>query len=720
MVLDWDSHQGPCSLVWGSANVFICSLVMKTHLSVILFLVSGLTSGRAEVSFVAVSKTQGFAQFSPHIALLDREEEGQDDPLSFEVFVQGSEEGGITAGTVVGGGNSVALSPDGDSWYFSQQFESKEDFDAAFPSGVSYEVTVETALDESNSFSLAFSSDSYPNVPFITNWANLQEADSSGTITIEWESFVGGTVDDHISVGIEREGPGGGGVYDSPVPGEPGALDGTSDSLSLPGGTLEPGRRYTVNVSFYRIVGTAGGEVGSAAAFGKQNRFPLITETDSDTRAPQLRYSNPENGRSSVPDDAIIMFQFDEPMDTSVNLEAAVQWEGGITPSDVSYLWSDEGERLFCVIDGGLPLGATFGWELNPEGEDGIPGLELADLAGNRLFARSGSFTTADTSNGFSGAAEWYYLIRARYFRQIEGTVSPLEDFRTYAGVGMSSYNSLSYIAAVIGGDVVEIDGDRRGDRVEGSANYFEASDQENFFPASGSYGFRFRPVGSPVETSVELAPPSGVFPAAPVVSNHLEAQAVDASSDFTLTWEPVLGAGPDDFYIIAIDNQYDRSLLFTPFPGQSGPVIAETIPASSTSLVIPADTLPPGRNLELSIAYVAVDGRNVDPQFGTGTSGVASLTALGLVTLGDPIAPELTELSGDSSSFQFVVTGERGVPYTVECSTDGENWTPVMSQSADGSDSDGAAGSFTFSTATDSDIKLFRVVEGNLLGDDD
>ena len=693
---------------------------MKTHLSVILFLVSGLTSGRAEVSFVAVSKTQGFAQFSPHIALLDREEEGQDDPLSFEVFVQGGEEGGITAGTVVGGGNSFALSPDGDSWYFSQQFESKEDFDAAFPSGVSYEVTVETTLDESNSFSLAFSSDSYPNVPFITNWANLQEADSSGTITIEWESFVGGTVDDHISVGIEREGPGGGGVYDSPVPGEPGALDGTSDSLSLPGGTLEPGRRYTVNVSFYRIVGTAGGEVGSAAAFGKQNRFPLITETDSDTRAPQLRYSNPENGRSSVPDDAVIMFQFDEPMDTSVNLEAAVQWEGGITPSDVSCLWSDEGERLFCVIDGGLPLGATFGWELNPEGEDGIPGLELADLAGNRLFTRSGSFTTADTSNGFSGAAEWYYLIRARYFRQIEGTVSPLEDFRTYAGVGMSSYNSLSYIAAVIGGDVVEIDGDRRGDRVEGSANYFEASDQENFFPASGSYGFRFRPVGSPVETSVELAPPSGVFPAAPVVSNHLEAQAVAASSDFTLTWEPVLGAGPDDFYIIAIDNQYDRSLLFTPFPGQSGPVIAETIPASSTSLVIPADTLPPGRNLELSIAYVAVDGRNVDPQFGTGTSGVASLTGLGLVTLGDPIAPELTELSGDSSSFQFVVTGERGVPYTVECSTDGENWTPVMSQSADGSDSDGAAGSFTFSTATDSDIKLFRVVEGNLLGDDD
>ena len=90
MVLDWDSHQGPCSLVWGSANVFICSLVMKTHLSVILFLVSGLTSGRAEVSFVAVSKTQGFAQFSPHIALLDREEEGQ--KRRFRMTRRGSQE----------------------------------------------------------------------------------------------------------------------------------------------------------------------------------------------------------------------------------------------------------------------------------------------------------------------------------------------------------------------------------------------------------------------------------------------------------------------------------------------------------------------------------------------------------------------------------------------------------------------------------------------------
>ena len=686
----------------------------------VLLLLSSFVDVSADVSFVAISKTQSFAQFNPHIALLDIEEEDQDDPLSFEVFVQGSEEGGITSGLVEIGGTILDLSADGENWYYSQRFESKEELDAAFPSSSSYEVTVETSSAGSNIFILDLAADSYPNVPFITNWEALQETDSSGAVTIEWEPFTGGTADDHISVGIEIEGPGGGGVFDSPVPGETGALDGTSTALSLPAGTLDPGIRYTVNVSFYRIVGTAGESVGSAAAFGKQNRFPLITTTGSDTQAPRLRYSNPENYRSNVPDDSSVMFQFDEPMDQTVDLEQAIHWEGGIGPSDVVYLWSDDGRRLFCVIDGGLPLSTTFGWELNPEGEDGIPGMELADLAGNRLFTRSGTFTTSDTSNGFSGSAQWYYLIRSRYFRQTAGTVSPLEDFRTYAGVGMSSYNSLSYVAAVIGGDVLEMDGERRDDRVEGSANYVEESDQASFFPASGTYGFRFRPAGNLADTPVVLATPSGVFPDPPVVSNHLAAQVVDASSDFTLSWDPVPGAGPDDFFLVFIDNTYKRSIFGTPLPGQTGAVVAGTIPASSTSLVIPADTLPPGRTLELTIAYVAVDGRNVDAQFGTGTTGMASLTTLDLVTLGEPIIPELTELSGDSSGFQFVVTGERGVPYTVECSTDGENWTPVMSQSAGGSDSGGPEGSFTFSTGIDSDTKLFRVVEGDLTGADD
>ena len=687
-------------------------------LSALLMFIS-LTEGFAEVGFVAVAKTQDFAQFNPSIVLLDVEEEDLDDPLSFEVFVQGGGGGGIASGEVDVGGTLFALSPDGESWYYTQRFESKEEFDTAFPSPATYEVTVECPAGES-SFLLDLTADNYPNVPFITNWEALQEADSTGAVTIEWEPFAGGSSDDHISVGIELEGPGGGGVFESPVPGEAGALDGTSDSFSLPADTLEPGKRYTATVSFYRIVGTAGGGIGSAAAFGKQNRFPLITITGTDTRSPQLRYSNPDNNRSNVPQDSSIMFQFDEPMDETVDLEEAIQWEGGLDSSDVSYVWSDDGRRLFCLVDGGLPLSTTFGWELNPQGEDGVPGMELADLAGNRLLTRSGSFTTADTVNGFPGSSRWYYLIRSRYFQQVGPAVSPLQDYRTYAGVGMSSYNSLSRIAAVIGGNEVEMDGERRDDRLEGSANYFEQADQSQFFPATGTYGFLFRPTGSLVDTSVALSAPSGTFPDAPVISNHLDALAVDPASDFALSWEPVTGAGPDDFFLIVIDNAYDRSIFFTPLPGQTGALVTDPVPASSTSVVIPAGTLPPGRNLELSLAYVAVEGRNVDPEFGTGTSAMASLTTLELVTLGDPIVPELTEVSGDPSGFQFVVTGERGVPYTIECSSDGESWIPVLSQSADGSDSGGPEGSFSFSTGIDSDTKLFRAVEGELSGDDD
>ncbi len=686
----------------------------------ILLLLSSIVDGSADVSFVAVSKTQSFAQFNPHIALLDVEEEDQDDPLSFEVFVQGSEEGSITSGVVEVGTDSYDLSADGESWYYSQRFENKADFDQAFPSASSYEITVVTPLEGANTIILDLSEDSYSNVPFITNWTALQAADPAGEITIEWQPFDGGTTADHISVGIQLEDPGaGGGILDTPVPGEAGALDGTDSSFSIPAGTLEEGKRYTVNVSFYRIVGAGGGSVESAAAFGKQNRFRIVTTADTDTTAPWLRYSNPGNCRDDIPDDAAVMFEFDEGMDETVDPGEAIDWDG-VDPATVSYSWSGDGKRLFCQFDGDLPLATTVEWVLNPEGAGGTPGMELADLSGNALVTRSGSFSTAGTSNGFSGSSQWYYMIRAHYFRQNAGIVSPLEDFRTYAGVGMSSYNSLSYIAAVVGGDVLELDGDRRDDRVEGSARYVEESDQDFFFPDSGSYGFVLQPVDDAAASTLTLAAPSGVFPEAPVVANHLAAQAVDPTADFTLSWNPAAGAGPDDFYLVGIDNTYDRSIFFTPLPGQTGAVVPAVIPGSATSLVIPAGTLPPGRTLELSVAFVSVNGRSLDPQFGTGTSGVASLTTLDLVTLGDPIIPELAELSGDTSGFEFVVTGERGVPYTVECSEDGENWTPVMTQSADGSDSGGPAGSFTFSTGIDSDTKLFRAVEGDLLEDDD
>ncbi|MFM1562001.1 MAG: Ig-like domain-containing protein, partial [Roseibacillus sp.] len=576
----------------------------------ILLLLSSFVDGSADVSFVAVSKTQEFAQFNPHIALLDVEEEDQDDPLSFEVFVQGSEEGSITSGVIEVGTDSNDLSADGESWYYRQRFENKADFDEAFPSASSYEITVVTPSDGANTMVLDLSADSYPNVPFITNWTALQAADPSGEITIEWQPFDGGTTDDHISVGINFEGPGaGGGILETPVPGEAGALNGTATSLSIPAGTLEQGKRYRANVSFYRIVGTGDGSVESAAAFGKQNQFRIVTTTDSDTTAPQLRYSNPENYGSDIPDDFLVMFEFDEAMDETVDLGEAIDWDG-VDPATVSYSWSADGERLFCLFEGDLPLATTVQWVLNPEGAGGTPGMELADLSGNALFTRSGSFTTAETSNGFSGSSQWYFMIRAHYFRQNAGIVSPLEDFRTYAGVGMSSYNSLAYIAAVVGGDVLEIDGDRRDDRVEGSAYYVEEADHDFFFPTSGAYGFLFQPVESPTTSSLPLATLSGVFPEAPAVTNHLAAQAVDPSADFALSWNPVAGAGPDDFYIVIIDNSYDRSIFFTPLPGQTGSVVTETIPATATSVVIPAGTLPPGRTLELSLGFVSVDGR--------------------------------------------------------------------------------------------------------------
>ena len=96
-----------------------------------------VATGADDASFIAVVKTQSFAQYNAIVpALIDEEDDEGKKPLSFEIFVQGTSAGSITSGSFTGPGSVVSgsLTEDGQRWFFEQDFDKKPQLDSSFPS----------------------------------------------------------------------------------------------------------------------------------------------------------------------------------------------------------------------------------------------------------------------------------------------------------------------------------------------------------------------------------------------------------------------------------------------------------------------------------------------------------------------------------------------------------------------------------------------------------
>ena len=676
-----------------------------------------------DASFIAVVKTQSFAQFNAILPMLDEEEDDDDrKPIAFEIFVQGTSTGAINSGSFSGPGSVVSgsLEQDGQRWFFDEYFDKKPQLDNAFPGSGDYVVNLEGENDGSQSVTLNFSAENYPNVPFITNFENLQSLNASTAVIVEWDPFEGGTVDDHISFYINQENSSDGGtVYEAPNPGEPGALNGTSTSLTLPPGTLDSDSDYTVQIGFYRIGTADTSYVNSVTAFGKRTRFPMQTMVVTDTQQPSLRESSPSNEDGGITDNSVIMFRFDEPMNQNVDFSQAINWTG-VDPSKFSYSWSSGGKRLFCNYADPLPLATAIGWTLSPvEGSSGPPATRFEDLAGNSLrhAPRSGEFTTAAVSSAGQSDVDWFYLIKARYFNQDSSSTTSSEEYNVNVGFGLNGLNTVFPVELTFpSGSSVEMDGRGGGSGQDENASYTEKGDLDRFVP-NGSYAFAFESFNdTPRSVSLDLTPES--YPDPPFIQNYAALQAIDSASELTVNWDAMPDPGTDDYIIVFITNSEDRSLFFTPLMGQSGDVITSPIPATSTSVIIPAETLPPGRNLTLNVAFLSVSDKDTLSYPGaTGSAGFATVTSMGITTGGDAISPEMDMLMmASSQQMQFMVNGEAGMTYTVESSNDLVNWITESSQSIDMENGTGLTGSFFYTAQGNSATrsKFYRVREGS------
>jgi hypothetical protein len=167
------------------------------------------------------------------------------------------------------------------------EYGEKADLDRIFPNG-DYEITLRTLHDGQKNITLTLTPDSYPNAPTIQNFAATQAVDSRQPLTLNWAPMVGGTSDDVIGLIVE----GGGACFFEPPfsPGEPGALDGTATSVTIPAGSLPPGRTLVGELVFAKVIDaditTYPGVVGTTG-------FTTITEfslqTIGEPTAPEIR-----------------------------------------------------------------------------------------------------------------------------------------------------------------------------------------------------------------------------------------------------------------------------------------------------------------------------------------------------------------------------------------------------------------------------------------------
>ncbi len=165
-------------------------------------------------------------------------------------------------------------------------FAEKADLDRIFPNG-NYVFTMHTAHDGDQSVTLAIGPDSYPNAPTIQNFSTTQAIDGSQTFTLEWAAMAGGTAADFIEVILERNGAC---YFETPGPGEPGALDGTATSVTIPAGSLPPGRSIEGELVFAKVADTDGTTypgVTGRAVFASITEFEV--QTIGDPFQPQLQ-----------------------------------------------------------------------------------------------------------------------------------------------------------------------------------------------------------------------------------------------------------------------------------------------------------------------------------------------------------------------------------------------------------------------------------------------
>ena len=199
-------------------------------------------------------------------------------------------------------------------------------------------------------------------------------------------------------------------------------------------------------------------------------------------------------------------------------------------------------------------------------------------------------------------------------------------------------------------------------------------------FLSPSTYTFTLDTLNDGVKTiSVSYADLSSTAPPNPQISNLSAGQNIDSTQDFTVTWNS-LGNGLVDIVQFLVMDAASNTVFSSPAPFQTG-----ALTGSSTSIVIPAGTLPAGTNLLGHLALIRPALLGLATNYGIGFAANTRDTSFPLQTQALP-APTPAQLLPDPQAkpsagtpVQLRLILETNRTYRLQGSPDLLSWTNLL-----------------------------------------
>lgn len=655
-----------------------------------LWLMFQISSPAAEIGFVAVMKGQEFHQTSVDITSLgewriwndtgEAQNEGEHPvPLDmFEVYAFGTALDSIVSGKVtVPGGEVVNLVTDfrGDEYAteigIENGYGTPLELNTARPDG-NYTVELITKNEGIHVTNLMLTGGPYPSVPHITNFNLLQSATAASATTVQWVPMAGGLPTDFIHVKVMQLGGEDDGtiLWQSGMPGEPGALNGASMQAVIPAGTLQAGHDYHAEVMFVKTVFALPGPPLEIAGYYKLTGFRIRTAALPGTPlGATLLGSNPLNGWSWVPVDSAVSFRFSHPM-SPAHISVAWTKDGGpLSTGTFSYHWTQGNTVLLCKFSNDLPPDSEIGWTLN------LPGFR--DAANFPLSGSpSGSFHTGMDAPETPPDTGFISLVKTSYFQQTGTTPVATGRFEARPQIEANAPNRLksATLTALTGGRSGPFYADPwDGEEYEVPGEYGSKADLDRFYP-NGDYQFTINGLADGVQSVTLSLGSTDQYPDAPTITNLAALQAVDPDAPVTIQWNALTGWSnmPDvggGYIELEILDGYGNELVW----------VEGMDLESGTQYEVPAGTLQPGRSYQANLYFLRIT--DLDDTSYEGAFAVAafeSRTRFTIQTTGQPKMPVLALQQLGGTARIHASGGELNLPYALEVSHNLQRWTPL------------------------------------------
>ena len=217
--------------------------------------------------------------------------------FQFSAFVDLSATFTMTSASVQpSNGVASALNADaygsGRNFNYQQDFTNQTSLDATFTNGP-YFMMLNCVHDGTRTATNSLTGNSYPSIPHVSNFTAAQSVNPALNFTLTWDAFTGGTTNDFIQINISDNSYSE--VFSSAnYPGVPGALNGLSNAIVIPAGTLVAGQSYQAELFFAKLITqntNAYPGVTGLTFYGRRTDFTLATPAAPPTMSSPARIS---------------------------------------------------------------------------------------------------------------------------------------------------------------------------------------------------------------------------------------------------------------------------------------------------------------------------------------------------------------------------------------------------------------------------------------------